>query len=178
MPTVTILAGTSIDVIENNTEGVLDNFLQDGGKAIMSAVKQVVEERLRKYTVCDARIYANVRICACANITHSLSLLLIREGDHTKTPPRPIGVRRCHAHVARFGGTRGGVKRGGKGSLPRYLLDNKVPQKLMAEMMSKLLMFNFIRGRDVFKHAMVLFIEEYTPYIIEYICPCELPRSM
>ena len=84
--------------------------------------------------------------------------------------------------MARFGGTRGGGKRGGKGSLPRYLLDNKVPQKLMAEMMSKLLMFNFIRGRDVFKHAMMLFIEEYRSNINEhvranYLDPCD-PRKL
>ena len=52
IPTGTLLAGTSVDIIDNNTEGVVENFLQDGGKAIMSAVKQVSDKRLREYTVC------------------------------------------------------------------------------------------------------------------------------
>ena len=52
--------------------------------------------------------------------------------------------------MSRFGGTRGGGKRGGKGSLPRYLLDHGVPPKMMGEMMSKLLLFNYVDEREVY----------------------------
>ena len=45
-------------------------------------------------------------------------------------------LRRCFAHVIRMGGTRGGGHRGGKGSLPRYLLEQGVPPKVMTKMMS------------------------------------------
>jgi GNAT superfamily N-acetyltransferase len=38
-------------------------------------------------------------------------------------------IRSCHAHVVRLPGSRGGGKRGSKGSLPRYLL-NTVGMKL------------------------------------------------
>ena len=47
-----------------------------------------------------------------------------------------IDERRCFAHVIRMGFTRGGGIRGGKGSLARYLLDNRVPPKVMAKMMN------------------------------------------
>ena len=41
--------------------------------------------------------------------------------------------RRCFAHVARMPHSRGGGYRGGKGSLPRYLLDRGVAQKEMSK---------------------------------------------
>ena len=80
-----------------------------------------------------------------------------------------IGVRRCHAHVSRFGGTRGGGKRGGKGSLPRYLLDHGVPPKLMGVMMSKLLLFNYVGSREVFKHGMHLFLGEHKDHVNPHV---------
>ena len=38
-PTGTLLAGSAVSVIEDNTQGIVKNFLQDGGTAIMTAVK-------------------------------------------------------------------------------------------------------------------------------------------
>ena len=80
-----------------------------------------------------------------------------------------IGVRRCHAHVSRFGGTRGGGKRAGKGSLPRYLLDHGVPPTLMGKMMFKLLLFNYVGDRVVFRHGMLLFLDEYKNHINHHV---------
>ena len=80
-----------------------------------------------------------------------------------------IGVRRCHAHVSRFGGSRGGGKRGGKGSLPRYLLDHGVTPKMMVKMMSKLLLFNYICEREVYRHAMLLFLDEYKDHVNSHV---------
>ena len=42
-----------------------------------------------------------------------------------------IEKRPCHAHMVRMPDKRGGGKRGGKGSIPRYLLDHGVSQKIM-----------------------------------------------
>ena len=43
--------------------------------------------------------------------------------------------RRCFAHCKQMGLTRGGGKQGGKGSLPRYLLDHGAKPKVMAKVM-------------------------------------------
>ena len=54
-----------------------------------------------------------------------------RNGDGSVTVKVWIQKRACHAHITRMGNTRGGGKRGGKGSLPRFLLDQGVPVKTM-----------------------------------------------
>ena len=89
--------------------------------------------------------------------------------SRNNTPLPGIGVRRCHAHVARFGGTRGGGKCGGKGSLPRYLLDQGVTPKIMGAMMSKLMLFNYVHGREVYWHAMLLFLDEYKVHVNPHV---------
>ena len=57
--------------------------------------------------------------------------------------------------------TRGKGKRGGKVLLWCYLLDYKVPPKVMAKMMSIIILFNYIPDRINFEEAMKLFYEEF-----------------
>ena len=47
-PTGTLLAGSAVSMIEENTQGRVKNFLQDGITAIMAAVKNVSDARARK----------------------------------------------------------------------------------------------------------------------------------
>lgn len=54
-----------------------------------------------------------------------------RNEDGSVTVKVLIQKRACHAHITRMGNTRGGGKRGGKGSLPRFLLDQGIPVKTM-----------------------------------------------
>ena len=67
-----------------------------------------------------------------------------------------VGIprRRCFAHNTRMGMTRGGGKRGGKGSLPHYLFDQGVPAKVMSSMLALLILFNCIPNALVFANAM------------------------
>ena len=46
--TGTLLAGSAVNMIEDNTHGRVKNFLQDGGTAIMAAVNNVSNDRARK----------------------------------------------------------------------------------------------------------------------------------
>ena len=87
------------------------------------------------------------------------------QGEVTREKSR----RRCFTHCVRMGNTRGGGKRGGKGSLPRYLLDQGVPAKIMAAMISIIILFNSILNPSVFAHAMTLFIAEYDQYINQHV---------
>ena len=80
-----------------------------------------------------------------------------------------IYTRRCFSHQTRVGGSRGGGKRGGKGSLPRYLLDQNVPMKVMSRMMGKILLFNYLPGPTVFYYAMMLFLDHYKEYINDHM---------
>ena len=68
-----------------------------------------------------------------------------------------------------MGGLRGGGKRGGKGSLPRYLLDQKVPPKIVIKMVSIILMFNYIPDKDIFREAMLLFHDEFSDYLNDHV---------
>ena len=52
-------------------------------------------------------------------------------------------------------------KRGGKVSLLHYLLDYKIPPKVMAKMMSIMIFFNYIQSGKIFEKAMKLFYEEF-----------------
>ena len=80
-----------------------------------------------------------------------------------------IYTRCCFSHQTRIGGTRGGGKRGGKGSLPRYLLDHNVPVKVMSRMMGKILLFNYLPGATVFYYAMQLFLDQYKDYVNDHM---------
>jgi hypothetical protein len=80
-----------------------------------------------------------------------------------------ILIRRCFAHIIRMGFTRGGGYRGGKGSLPRYLLKQGVPPKVMTKMMSLIIMFNYIPDDDVFEEAMKLFCKEFADHINNHV---------
>ena len=70
-----------------------------------------------------------------------------------------IFLRRCFANDIRTGGTRGVCYRGGMGSLAlaRYLLQIGVPPKLMAKMMSIIILFNYLPSNEVCEEAMKLF---------------------
>ena len=81
----------------------------------------------------------------------------------------PIDRRPCFAHNIRIGGTRGGGIRGGKGSLPRYLLQQGVPPKIMTKMMSLIIMFNYIPNGEVFENAMILFLNEFDEYANKHV---------
>ena len=67
--------------------------------------------------------------------------------------------RHCFAHCTRMGLTRGG-KRGRKGSLPRYLLDYGVKPKIMAKMMSLVLMLFWLPSKLEYEQTMTLFVKE------------------
>ena len=47
-PTRALLARSVVNMIHDNTQGTVANFLQDGGTAIMAAVKNVSSERVQK----------------------------------------------------------------------------------------------------------------------------------
>ena len=47
-PTGTLLAGSTVSMIEDNTQARVKNFLQDGGTAIMAAVKHMSNDPARK----------------------------------------------------------------------------------------------------------------------------------
>ena len=79
-------------------------------------------------------------------------------------------LRRCFAHMVRCGFTRAGGKRGGKGSLPRYLLDQGVNPRVVVKMMSLIILFNYIPNAIVYKHAMTLFLHEFRDHVNEHIC--------
>ena len=64
-----------------------------------------------------------------------------------------IRTRRCFAHNIRMPNKRGGGKRGGKGSLPRYLLDNGCSAEKMAKIMAKIILFNYLPDAETFKVA-------------------------
>ena len=72
-----------------------------------------------------------------------------------------IWLRCCFAHVIRMGMTRGKHKRGGKDLSPCHLLDYKVPLKVMAKMMSIIILFNYIPNGKIFEKALKLFYEEF-----------------
>ena len=77
--------------------------------------------------------------------------------------------RRCFAHCTRMGFTRGGGKRGGKGSLPRYLLDNGVNPKVMARMMSLVLLMLYLPSKLEYEQAMILFTKEFKEHINDHV---------
>jgi hypothetical protein len=93
-----------------------------------------------------------------------------------------ILLRRCFAHVIRMGFTRGGGYRGGRGSLPRYLLKQGVPPKMMTKMMSIIIQFNYIPDDEVFEEAMTLFCEEFGEYtnkhVREYYLDPKKPKKL
>ena len=68
-----------------------------------------------------------------------------------------------------MGLTRGGGKRGGKGSLPRYLLDNGVKPKVMARMMSLVLLMLWLPSKLEYEQAMILFVNEFKEHINNHI---------
>lgn len=160
----------SIEMLEENNCKV-SVLLSDGGEAILRAINDINESR---------------QICGLNGVKK----------------------RRCFAHVVRLPGMRGGGKRGSLGSLARYLVTkftssetasvNKndggtttstkpektqtCPQKLMPEIMSKVILFNYLPGAETFEHAMRLLINEYKAYLNEHVLqnyldphdPCKL----
>ena len=67
--------------------------------------------------------------------------------------------------LTRMGLTRGGGKRGGKGSLPRYLLENGVKPKVMARMMSLVLLMLWLPSKLEYEQTMTLFVKEFKEHI-------------
>lgn len=61
--------------------------------------------------------------------------------------------------------SRGGGYRGGRGSLPKALLDNKVPRETMGKIIAYILMISYIAPSDheVFAHALQMLIQEFQP---------------
>ena len=113
-----------------------------------------------------AHIYLNgLRICAHISKLMHFSVSLASSSD-------VIGciLRRCFAHTVRCGFTRGGGKRGGKGSLPRYLLDQGVIPRVVVKMMSLILLFNYVPNAIIYKHAMTLFLHEFRDHVNPHIC--------
>ena len=74
--------------------------------------------------------------------------------------------RHIYYHYIRMRMIRGGGVRGGKGSLPRYLLDHGVLPKVMTGMISTIIMFNYIPDDEVFEEAIKLFQENMESTLI------------
>ena len=68
-----------------------------------------------------------------------------------------------------MGLTQGGGKRGGKGSLPRYLLDNGVKPKVMTRMMSLVLLMLWLPSKFEYEQAMTIFVNEFKDHINKHI---------
>ena len=81
-----------------------------------------------------------------------------------------IWLRHCFAHVIRMGTTHGGRNRGGKGLLPQYFLDHKIPPKGTAKMMSIIIiLFNYIPDGIIFEETMKLLYEEFGNHVNEHV---------
>ena len=57
------------------------------------------------------------------------------------------------------------LARGGKGSLPHYLLGHKVSPKVMRKMMVLLLLCHWLPSKLEYEQAMLLFWDEFSTYI-------------
>ena len=68
-----------------------------------------------------------------------------------------------------MGLTRGDGKRGGKGSLPCYLLNHGVKLKVMAKMMSLVLLMLWLPSNLVYEQAMTLFVKEFKDHINDHV---------
>lgn len=79
-------------------------------------------------------------------------------------------------HNIHIGNTRRGGKRGVKGSLLRYLLDQKNPSKIMSKMLSLIHMFNCLSNVIVYVKAMELFIMYFIVYLHQQSCAHKVPR--
>ena len=136
---------TALDVIETEGRVCVSNVLVDGGRALESASKNLISRKAVHGTV--------------APTSHLTSA-------ETKGAP----LRRCFAHVIHMGNTRGGGKRGGKGCLPRYYLDQGVPAKVMlASMLSLFILFNCVPNAVIFQQAMTLLLFEYSEHINKHV---------
>ena len=141
--------------------------------------KQAVWELLQFALYCVENVHEleTNDIVSQAQVTHVLadggeairSAIEQQSNERYDAGGQRLALRRCFAHVIRMGMTRGGGIRGGKGSLPRYLLDQGVPPKVMAKMMSIIIMFNYIPDDEVFEEAMKLFHEKYKDHINEHV---------
>ena len=65
--------------------------------------------------------------------------------------------------------SHGGGKSEGKGALLHYLLDNKVSPKVMAKMLSIIILFNYIPDGTIFEEAMEQLSEEFGEYINDHL---------
>lgn len=124
--------------------GLVTKGLIDGGKALISAVEQSNASRTRRIRE--------------GNLVISNDLLLASDG---LLEFLEIFVRRCFAHIVRMPNTRGGGKRGSKGSLARYLLETGIPPKTV----SKVSDFSFVfrSWSQYISHSQLLFRLSVTP---------------
>lgn len=100
--------------------------------------------------------------------SHVLTKLLIRPShiiDQFILVVIEIYVCCCVVRNSHMGGMRGGVKRGGKGLLQQYFLNQKVPVEIMTKMMKKVMLFKYFPGRIMPGKAMRLFLKEYVKYV-------------
>ena len=68
-----------------------------------------------------------------------------------------------------MGLTRGGGKRDGKGSLPHYLLDNRVKPKVMARVMSLVLLMLWLPSKLEYEQANALFVKEFKEHSNDHV---------
>jgi hypothetical protein len=116
------------------TKGLID----DGGKALISVVEQSNASRTRRIREGDL-VIRNDLLLASDGLLEFLEIF----------------VRRCFAHIVRMPNTRGGGKRGSKGSLARYLLEMGIPPKTV----SKVSDFSFVfrSWSQYISHSQLLF---------------------
>jgi len=93
----------------------------------------------------------------------ALNLAIDNANKSRATARVKIKKRACHTHMNRLPNTRGGGKRGGNGSLPRYLLDQGVDRKTMRKIVACIFMISWIPPSDEesFIVALELLIQKF-----------------
>lgn len=90
-----------------------------------------------------------------------------------------LELRRCLAHCLRMPFSRGGGYRGGKGSIPKKLIEDGVPRKIVGKIVGLLLMMTFIAPDDneTFNLAIDLLIDEYGEYLSKHLKETYLTKN-
>ena len=131
---------TGIDTMKSQfgkeNYGQVSTLLSDGGTAVLSDIDKINKERslIGKKVIKKRRCFAHV----------------IRMPNKKGTNGyKAIKKRRCFAHfILMLNSTKGGGKRGGKGLLPRFLMDHGCPGEVMAKLMAKIILFNYLPDKE------------------------------
>lgn len=116
-------------LLVEHANGYVSQNLIDGGGALQKAIDEENESNREIKVVAEGKLNS-IESGSVNNDVHHID-------EWVKDANRPdVVARRCLAHVVRMPGSRGGGKRGSKGSLARYLLNNGVSNKVMSKVSS------------------------------------------